>query len=56
MLNKVDTMPVFDFDRGAFEAAVHQLNPAAPIFPIAATKGEGVDEWASWLAERVRAV
>lgn len=50
VLNKVDTMPVFNFDREAFEAAVTQLNPQAPIFPIAATKGDGVDAWAEWLA------
>ena len=56
ILNKVDTLPVFDFDMGAFEAAVRDLNPKAPIFPIAATKGTGVEEWAEWLAERVRAV
>ena len=54
VLNKVDTLPVFDFDREAFETAVRDLNPKAPIFPIAATKGTGVDEWASWLAARVR--
>ena len=56
VLNKVDTMPVFNFDREAFESAVHQLNPAAPIFPIAATKGDGVEAWAEWLAERIRAI
>lgn len=56
ILNKVDTMPVFDFDRDAFYASVNQLNPHAPIFPIAATKGEGVAEWAEWLAEQIRAV
>ncbi len=56
ILNKVDTMPVFDFDREAFESAVKQLNPAAPIFPIAATKGDGVEEWAGWLAEKIRAI
>jgi len=54
ILNKVDTLPVFDFDREAFETAVRDLNPKAPIFPIAATKGTGVDEWASWLADRIR--
>ena len=56
VLNKVDTLPVFNFDREAFEASVRQLNPTAPIFPIAATKGDGVEEWATWLAERIRAV
>ena len=56
ILNKVDTLPVFNFDREAFEASVKQLNPQAPIFPIAATKGDGVEEWASWLAEKIRAI
>ena len=56
ILNKVDTMPVFDFDREAFESAVKQLNPAAPIVPLAATKGDGVEEWAGWLAEKIRAI
>ncbi len=53
ILNKVDTMPVFNFDEEAFRASVEQLNPQAPIFPISATKGEGVDAWASWLRERI---
>ena len=56
ILNKVDTLPVFDFDRAEFESVVTSLNPKAPIFPIAATKGEGVGEWAEWLAQRVEAV
>jgi hydrogenase nickel incorporation protein HypB len=54
ILNKTDTLPVFNFDTEAFEKAVHELNPHAPIFPIAATKGTGVDDWADWLAERIR--
>ena len=56
ILNKVDTLPVFNFDRAAFDDAVTRLNPQAPVFPIAATSGEGVDAWTGWLAERVRAV
>ncbi len=55
VLNKIDTLPVFDFDCQAFEDAVRQLNPQAPIFPIAATKGDGVEEWVTWLADRIRA-
>ena len=54
VLNKWDTLPVFNFNREAFDAAVRELNPTAPIFPIAATKGEGVSEWAGWLADRIR--
>lgn len=56
ILNKVDTMPVFDFDHDAFVESVRNLNPSAPIFEIAATRGTGVDEWAMWLADRIRAI
>lgn len=56
VLNKIDTMPVFDFDQDAFTEHVKQLNPTAPIFPLSATSGAGVEAWASWLAERVRAL
>ena len=56
VLNKIDTLGVFDFDADAFSDAVRQLNPEAPIFPIAATKGDGVDAWADWLRARIRAV
>ena len=56
ILNKVDTMPVFNFDEEAFYSSVRQLNPQAPIFPISATNGEGVEAWASWLADRIRAI
>jgi len=56
ILNKVDTMPVFDFDEAEFESVVRSLNPSSPIFRIAATKGQGIDEWAEWLAGKVEAV
>ncbi|MGN0301349.1 MAG: hydrogenase nickel incorporation protein HypB [Anaerotardibacter sp.] len=56
ILNKVDTLPVFTFDRDLFYSHIEGLNPQAPIFPIAATKGDGVAEWASWLAEQIRAL
>ncbi len=54
ILNKVDTMSVFNFNNDAFVESVTRLNPQAPIFPIAATTGQGVEEWASWLAEQIR--
>ena len=56
VLNKVDTMPVFNFDNDAFVESVRRLNPAAPIFPISATAGQGVSEWTEWLADQVRSV
>ena len=56
ILNKIDTMSVFDFNEEEFTAEVHALNPRAPIFRVAATKGEGIDEWAEWLAARIDAL
>jgi len=53
ILNKVDTAPVFDFDREAFLSSTRGLNPTAPVFEIAATTGQGVAIWTDWLAERV---
>lgn len=56
VLNKVDVMDAFDFDEEQFTSSVKRLNPTAPIFPISATKGGGVEEWTSWLAEKIRSV
>ena len=56
ILNKVDTMSVFNFNEQAFRDAVEHLNPKAPIFPIAATKGQGVEAWAEWLRAKIRAM
>jgi len=53
ILNKYDTLPVFDFDEQEFEGVIKKLNPQAPLFKLSATKGEGVDAWAAWLRDRI---
>ena len=55
-LNKIDTMPVFDFDQDAFTEHVKQLNPTSPNYNLSATNVEVVEAWASCLAERVLAL
>ena len=55
ILNKVDTLSVFDFDMEAFEERIENLNPEAPLFKIAATKASGTDEWVAWLGEQLQA-
>ena len=55
ILNKVDTLPVFDFDMPAFEERILNLNPQAPLFKIAATKENGVEGWTAWLSEHIEA-
>ncbi len=54
ILNKVDTMPVFNFNEEAFRGAVKTLNPQAPVFSLAATNGTGVNAWVAWLKERMQ--
>jgi hydrogenase nickel incorporation protein HypB len=53
ILNKHDTMSVFDFDESEFRSVVASLNHAAPVFAMSATKGEGVEAWTEWLAARI---
>ena len=56
VLNKIDTLPVFNFDVDAFKGAVRSLNPQAPLFEVSATSGEGIKAWTEWLADKVRNV
>lgn len=53
ILNKYDTLGVFDFDEAEFRSVVERLNGTVPIFPMSATKGDGVATWAEWLAQRI---
>ena len=53
LLNKVDAISFFDFDEAAFADSVRRLNGSAPIFRMSAKTGEGVAEWAEWLAARI---
>ena len=50
ILNKIDAMPVFDFDEAAFDREIDQLNPNARVFRISAKTGEGVAGWADYLS------
>ena len=50
-VNKIDALPVFDFDKERMEGYVRELNPDIRIFYISAKTGEGVDELADYLVE-----
>ena len=54
VVNKIDALEVFDFDKDAMEAAVRKLNPDMKFFYISALTGEGVDELADYLVECVK--
>lgn len=53
LINKIDAMPVFDFDMGTARSWVLRRNPNAQVFPVSARTGEGFDEWCSWLKDRI---
>jgi hydrogenase nickel incorporation protein HypB len=53
VVNKIDLLQWVDFDRAQFRAWVRALNPTAPILELSCRTGEGVPEWADWLAGRV---
>jgi hydrogenase nickel incorporation protein HypB len=53
LINKIDTLSIFDFDMEAVYARAKSLNPNIKIFPISARTGEGIDEWVEWLKSEV---
>lgn len=49
VLNKIDTLPVIDFDVKRFRKGVKAVNPEAPIFQVSCKTGEGLGAWITWL-------
>ena len=57
LVNKIDTLEVFEFDIQKFTQHVRELNPNAIIMPISARTGEGMDRLVEWLmSERSKLV
>ena len=54
VVNKIDTLPVFDFDRNRMEEYARRCNPDIEIFYISAKTGEGVQELADALVAKVK--
>jgi hydrogenase nickel incorporation protein HypB len=54
LLNKIDLLPYLDFRPEQFVTHVRQVNPAAEIQQVSATKGDGMAGWYSWLGRTVR--
>lgn len=56
VINKIDTLPIFDFDPEAAEAAAQKLNPAIKVFRISAKTGEGTEELANYIISKINHV
>ena len=53
IINKIDTLSVFDFDIEKAKERILKLNKNAKIIPISAKTGEGIDEVCAWLTNQV---
>lgn len=53
LINKIDTLPVFDFEAARFDKNLRALNETAPVFFVSAKTGEGMENFASWLKGRI---
>ena len=52
LLNKVDLLPLLEFDLDYFRRGVEVLNPNVAFFPVSCKTGDGVQRWVEWLLER----
>lgn len=53
LVNKIDAMSVFDFNKELVEERIHALNPSAEIFYVSSKTGEGYEAWINWLKAKV---
>lgn len=53
IINKIDTMPMFDFNLDAVTERAKMRNPNVQVFPISAKTGEGVPALADWIRKEM---
>jgi hydrogenase nickel incorporation protein HypB len=53
LVNKVDLLEHLDFDMEQFLANLEAVNPGVPHILTSARTGQGVEQWCSWLEQRV---
>lgn len=54
VINKLDVIEYFDFDREKVVEDAKRRNPDIDIIFISAKTGEGIDELADWILDSVR--
>ena len=53
VVNKIDVLPYFDFDREKVTQYARMRNPQIAILPISAKTGDGIKALADWLQEKI---
>lgn len=54
VINKMDVLPYFDFDRQKVESYAKKRNPNIDILYISAKTGEGIEQLADWILVQAR--
>ena len=52
VLSKLDLLPHLQFDRERFFEYARTVNPRLRVFQVSALRGDGLEEWCSWLVDR----
>lgn len=52
LINKMDLLEYVAFDMERVRTDVRKVNPDAPILPVSALTGAGMQPWYDWLSER----
>ena len=53
VLNKADLLEVFEFDLDYFQRGLEMVNPNVPFFVVSCRTGDGIQDWVTWLSDRV---
>ena len=53
VINKIDTLPVFNFNKEFVERCARKQNPGIAVFYVSAKTGEGISELAEYLLEQI---
>jgi len=56
LVNKIDYLDYSDFDLAAMKERVLALNPKIKIMETSGKTGQGIEQWAKWLKEEIRAM
>jgi len=53
VLTKVDLVPHLDIDPERIAEHAYQINPSLRVFPVSATRDQGMAEWCGWLRAQI---
>jgi hydrogenase nickel incorporation protein HypB len=54
VINKVDLLPLQEFDLAGFRKKITDLNPEVTIFEVSCKTGQGIEAWCAWIIEQAQ--